>query len=114
MEAKDARSANGQQAAVDYLEEHGLHVLDRGWHHLCDQLDVVAVEGSTFVVCEIRSSGTTPFDEIDQAAAIKLRTLGEAWLIARGVDSGDVRIDVIGVQYEDADNFIIEHIRGVA
>jgi putative endonuclease len=113
MEAKDALSANGQQAAIDYLEEQGLRVLDRNWHHLDGQLDIVAAEGSTVVICEIRSSGSLPLDEKDEATAVRLRALGETWLTSHGIDCGEVRIDAIGVRYEDADNFIIEHIRGI-
>lgn len=114
MEAKDAHSANGQQAAADYLEEHGLRVLDRAWRCPDGQLDIVAVEGSTFVVCELRTGGSTSLQVMGQAKVKKLRGLGAAWLQAHGIRYDQIRIDVIGVLYgADADNFTIEHVRGV-
>jgi len=76
MDAKDARSANGQQAAVDYLKEHGLRVLDRTWRCPDGQLDIVAVEGSTFVVCELRTRGSASLQVIGQARMKGLRRLG--------------------------------------
>jgi putative endonuclease len=114
MEAKDARSANGQQAAADYLEEHGLRVLDRTWRCPDGQLDIAAVEGSTFVVCELRTHGSTSLQAMSQAKVKKLRRLGAAWLQAHGIRFDQIRIDVIGVLYNaDADDFTIEHVRGV-
>ena len=55
MGAKDVLGRDGEQAAVTYLEGCGFRILDRNWRCADGEIDIVAVERHTFVVCEVKT-----------------------------------------------------------
>jgi putative endonuclease len=117
MGAKDVLGREGEQAAVSYLLDHGYRILDRNWR--CDggEIDIVAAERRTFVVCEVKTrSGTrfgTPAEAVGQAKRRRLRRLAAQWLSAHGTRFDAVRIDVLGLLRDGEGGFTVEHIRGV-
>ena len=117
MSAKDVLGREGEQAAVSYLEGCGFRILDRNWRTVGGEIDIVAVERHTFVVCEVKTrSGTrygTPAEAVGQAKRRRLRRLAALWLSAHGTRFDQVRIDVLGLLRDSGGGFIIEHIRGV-
>ena len=117
MGAKDVLGREGEQAAVTYLEGCGFRILDRNWRCADGEIDIVAVERHTFVVCEVKTrSGTrygTPLEAVGRAKRNRLRRLAIRWLTAHGVRFEQIRIDVVGLLYEGTGGFTIVHIRGV-
>ena len=117
MHAKDVLGRDGEQAAVNYLERCGFRILDRNWRCAEGEIDIVAVDRHTFVVCEVKTrSGTrygTPLEAIGRAKRSRLRKLAVRWLTAHGVRFDQIRIDVVGLLYEGTGGFTIEHLRGV-
>ena len=117
MRAKDVLGRVGEQAAVDYLESCGFRILDRNWRCADGEIDIVAVERHTFVVCEVKTrSGTrygTPLEAVGRTKRTRLRRLAVRWLIAHGIRFDQIRIDVVGLLYEGTGGFTIQHIRGV-
>ena len=117
MRAKDVLGRDGEQAAVDYLESCGFRILDRNWRCANGEIDIVAVERHTFVVCEVKTrSGTrygTPLEAVGRTKRTRLRRLAVRWLIAHGIRFDQIRIDVVGLLYEGTGGFTIQHIRGV-
>jgi putative endonuclease len=117
MHPKDVLGKNGEQAAVDYLEGCGFRILDRNWRCAEGEIDIVAVERHTFVVCEVKTrSGNrygTPLEAVGRAKRNRLRKLAIRWLTAHGVRFDQIRIDVVGLLYEGTGGFTIQHIRGV-
>ncbi|HEY6496170.1 MAG TPA: YraN family protein [Trebonia sp.] len=117
MGAKDVLGRDGEQAAVSYLEGLGFRILDRNWRCADGEIDIVAAERRTFVVCEVKTrSGTrygTPLDAVGQAKRRRLRRLAALWLSAHGVRFDQIRIDVLGLLRDGTDEFTIEHVRGV-
>ena len=117
MGAKDVLGRDGEQAAVTYLEGCGFRILDRNWRCADGEIDIVAVERHTFVVCEVKTrSGArygTPLEAVGRAKRHRLRRLAVRWLIAHGVRFDQIRIDVVGLLYEGTGGFTIQHIRGV-
>jgi len=117
MNAKDVLGRAGEQAAVSYLEGCGFRILDRNWRSADGEIDIVAVERHTLVVCEVKTrSGTrfgTPLDAVGRAKRTRLRRLAAQWLAAHGIRFDQIRIDVLGLLRDGADGFTIEHVRGV-
>ena len=117
MGAKDVLGREGEQAAVSYLEGCGFRILDRNWRCADGEIDIVAVDRRTFVVCEVKTrTGTrygTPLDAVGRVKRIRLRKLAALWLAAHGVRFEQIRIDVLGLLRDGADGFTIEHVRGV-
>jgi putative endonuclease len=116
--AKDLLGREGEQAAVKYLEDCGFRILDRNWRCGDGEIDIVAVERHTFVVCEVKTrTGTrygTPLDAVGRAKRLRLRRLAAQWLSAHGVRFDQIRIDVLGLLRDGSDGFTVEHVRGVA
>jgi len=117
MHAKDVLGRDGEQAAVNYLESCGFRILDRNWRCADGEIDIVAVDRHTFVVCEVKTrTGTrygTPLEAVGRAKRSRLRKLAARWLTAHGVRFDQIRIDVVGLLYEGTGGFTIEHLRGV-
>jgi putative endonuclease len=117
MHPKDVLGRDGEQAAVTYLEGCGFRILDRNWRCADGEIDIVAVERHTFVVCEVKTrSGTrygTPLEAVGSAKRRRLRRLAVRWLNAHGVRFEQIRIDVLGLLYDGTGGFTIEHVRGV-
>ena len=117
MRAKDVLGRSGEQAAADYLEAGGFRILERNWRCADGEIDIVAVDRHTFVVCEVKTrSGTrygTPLESVSRLKRNRLRRLAVRWLTAHGVHFDQVRIDMVGVMRDASGGFIIEHVRGV-
>ena len=117
MNAKDELGRLGEQLAADFLEQSELRILDRNWRCPDGEIDIVALERRTLVICEVktRSSGRygTPLEAISARKRVRLRKLAVAWVQAHGLFYDEIRIDVVGVLKAAPDDFSIEHVRGV-
>lgn len=107
----------GENLAARYLEASGLTVLDRQWRCRQGEIDIVARDGETLVVCEVKTRTSeafgTPLAAVTPAKVRRLRRLAGAWLEAHDVRTGDVRLDVIGILAERGARPLVEHLRGV-
>lgn len=117
MNPKDLLGQQGEQLAASFLSEHGLSVLERNWRCTLGEIDIVALDGRTLVICEVKTrSGVrfgTPLEAITRQKAQRLRHLAVAWVRAHGLVFDQIRIDVVGVLRTAAGEFSIEHVRGV-
>jgi len=114
---KDLLGQQGEQLAAKFLTDAGLSVLGRNWRCTLGEIDIVALDGRTLVVCEVKTrSGVrfgTPLEAITRQKAYRLRKLAVAWVRAHGLVFDQIRIDVVGVLRAASGEFIIEHVRGV-
>ena len=117
MNARNELGRLGEQRAAEYLERAGLRLLDRNWRCGEGELDIVAADGATLVVCEVktRSDGRYggPVEAVGPRKYRRLRRLAVRWLIAHEVFYAEIRIDIIGVLRTGPGEFSIEHVRGV-
>jgi Holliday junction resolvase-like predicted endonuclease len=51
----------GEQAAAEWLEQRGYHLLARNWRRREGEIDLVALEGTTLVFIEVK---TPPFRDL--------------------------------------------------
>jgi putative endonuclease len=118
MGAKDDLGRRGEQLAADYLAAAGLKVLDRNWRSRLGEIDIVASDGSSLVVCEVKTRSSvgfgTPLEAITVQKARRLRRLAVHWVLDHGTAYDQIRIDVIGILQTVPGEFSIEHVRGVA
>jgi putative endonuclease len=114
---KDLLGQQGEQLAAKFLTDAGLSVLGRNWRCALGEIDIVALDGRTLVVCEVKTrSGPgfgTPLEAVTRQKAHRLRLLAVAWVRAHGMVFDQIRIDVIGVLRAASGEFSIEHVRGV-
>jgi putative endonuclease len=126
MARKDELGRAGEQLAVDHLLAAGYSIVDRNWRCSIGEIDIVARQGGTTVVVEVKTrSGVAfghPFDAVTPRKLARLRRLAGAWceahpgLPAAAIETGgrasSVRIDVIGV-IAGRDGVTIDHVRQV-
>jgi len=107
----------GEDVAAGHLQAIGMVVLARNWRCDAGEVDIVARDGSTLVICEVKTrSGVdfgTPTEAITPRKLRRLRHLAFRWLDAHGRHAPVVRIDVIGVVQAPSGAPIIEHLCGV-
>ena len=117
MNPKDLLGQQGEQLAAAFLTEAGLAVLSRNWRCSHGEIDIVALDGRTLVVCEVKTrSGVrfgTPLEAITRQKEQRLRRLAVAWVRAHGLVFDQIRIDVVGVLRASSGEFSIEHVRGL-
>ncbi|WP_078860462.1 YraN family protein [Streptomyces rubellomurinus] len=130
----------GERVAARRLTEAGLRILDRNWRCAEGELDIVALDGDTVAVCEVKTRSERGFQQpseaIDRAKAARLRRLAERWLAERWPDHfarlagpgyepgpadpqwppappGGVRIDLVAVVNRARGAALVDHLRGV-
>ncbi|ROS77121.1 YraN family protein [Cellulomonas sp. PhB143] len=122
MLAKDAVGEYGERLAARFLEDSGWVVLDRNWRGTGGELDVVALDGETLVVVEVKTRRGTayghPAQGVTPAKLARVRRLAGEWMTAHLSLEGapyvrDVRIDVVAVVLPQAGAAEIEHLAGV-
>jgi putative endonuclease len=117
MNAKDALGQQGEQLAATFLTRAGLTILDRNWRCKQGEIDIVALDGQTLVICEVKTrSGVrfgTPLEAITRQKAWRLRKLAVLWVNAHGLIFEAIRIDIIGILRAASGDFTIDHVRGV-
>jgi putative endonuclease len=117
MNAKDVLGRQGEQLAASFLTEAGLTVVDRNWRCKQGEIDIVAVDGRTLVICEVKTrSGLrfgTPIEAITRPKALRLRRLAVMWVNVHGLRFELIRIDIVGVLRDVSGEFTIEHVQGV-
>lgn len=119
MAAKDGVGRYGERVAARILAEAGMVVLDRNWRCREGEIDVLARDGETLVVCEVKTrrseTSGTALEAVTEEKLAKLRVLAEVWL-AQHPDVGrvNVRFDVVAVTPAERGAAAVSHLRGVA
>jgi putative endonuclease len=109
----------GEDAAARHLAAAGLTVLDRNWRCRDGELDIVAMDGDTLAVCEVKTRTEhgfqTPAEAVDAVKAARLALLAERWLNERWKappPPGGVRIDLVSVVHGPRGPARVEHLPG--
>ena len=117
MAAKDELGRLGEHLAVQYLESEGMRVLERNWRCPAGEIDIVARDGNTLVMVEVKTrSGLvfgTPFSAITAQKLARLRRLASAWTGSHKARYSEVRIDAVSVLVPRGGSIEIDHLRGV-
>jgi putative endonuclease len=116
VRVKDGVGAYGEDIAVQHLVQKGMVILDRNWRCAAGEIDIVALDGQTVVVCEVKTrSGTgygTGLEAVTREKRARLRRLALSWREANGREGTPVRVDVIAVHRQRRGKPHIEHVRG--
>ncbi len=117
MHPKDILGRQGEETAANFLEAAGLRILSRNWRCGEGELDIVAAERRTLVVCEVKTrSGPrygAPLEAITRQKRARLRRLAVRWISAHDIRFDEIRIDAVGLVRDGAGHYTIEHVRGV-
>ena len=113
MATHNELGALGEQIAVDYLIERGYQIIERNWSNGHKEIDIVAKDGDTIVIVEVKTRRSTYLVEPETAVDVfKQRNL--IWaansFVNRFQYDNDVRFDIISIVIDSNNEKRIEHI----
>ncbi|MBQ4548592.1 MAG: YraN family protein [Bacteroidales bacterium] len=113
MATHNELGALGEQIAVDYLIERGYQIIERNWSNGHKEIDIVAKDGDTIVIVEVKTRRSTYLVEPETAVDVfKQRNL--IWaansFVNRFQYDNDVRFDIISIVIDRNNEKRIEHI----
>ncbi|MEV5974409.1 YraN family protein [Streptomyces sp. NPDC051921] len=120
MNATRALGQYGEELAARLLTAAGLQILATNWRcGRTGEIDIVARDGDTLVVCEVKTRREGAFEHpmaaVTPRKAARLRHLAACWLDRHGrTPRGGVRIDLVGVVLPRRGAPVVTHARGVA
>lgn len=107
--------ARGEEAAAAYLERIGYTVAERNWRCSMGELDIVALDGDTVVICEVKTRASsrkgTPLEAVSAAKRARLSKLARAYLSRSGLSDVPVRFDVVGITPLGESRALLKHVR---
>jgi putative endonuclease len=116
MRASDALGAYGERVAAAHLVDAGMAIVERNWRCDIGEIDIVARDGDTLVVCEVKTRRGTdygsPLEKVTSAKAARLRRLAARWIAVHEAHPGDVRIDLVAVIRPRRGRAQVDHVRG--
>lgn len=105
----------GEQAAKAYLERVGFKVLDTNWRTKAGEVDIVAIEGDTLVLIEVKTRRTLSAGTAEEAVSpTKQKRLGRlagAYLQQMERPPDEVRFDVVTIHVLGQDRALLRHHR---
>jgi putative endonuclease len=100
MNEKQALGKWGELEAIRLLKDNGLDVIEANWSFLHLEIDIVAKEGDTLVIVEVKTRGTNAYGEPEMfVSRAKQKKLIRAanWYLQNKKLSNEVRFDVVGI-----------------
>jgi putative endonuclease len=83
MKAKDLLGRHGETLAVAFLETQGMRIMDRNWRCSEGEIDIVALDGDTLVIAEVKTRKNLayghPFEAVGAAKLARLHRLAFSW-----------------------------------
>jgi putative endonuclease len=116
MRAKDQLGKDGEDYALRHLVSAGFEIVERNWR--CDEgeLDIVAIDGGTLVVVEVKTRSSTdyglPAEAVTWRKAAKLRQLAARWMREQ-LCQLPARVDVVSIVMPRNGRVELQHYRGV-
>ncbi|MFF1829803.1 YraN family protein [Paenarthrobacter sp. NPDC058040] len=117
MRAKDILGLEGEGLAAAFLEGQGMQVVDRNWRCAEGEIDIVARDGDTLVIAEVKTRRSLayghPFEAVGPDKLARLQRLASRWGREHGLHLLGRRIDVVGVIHDGVGEPQLEHLQGV-
>jgi len=105
----------GEEAAAAYLERIGCTVVERNWRCPSGEVDVVALDGRTVVIVEVKTrrspSAGTPEEAVSPTKQRQLVRVARHYLAYAGLTEADVRFDVIAIRPIGEHRALLRHHR---
>ena len=102
----------GEELAVNYLVGKGYQILERNWHNIHKEIDIVAKDGKFLVIVEVKARQTDEYGAPDIAVTKKKQQMliaaANAYIFKNRLDV-ETRFDIISIVFKDGEP-VIEHI----
>ncbi|WP_309071747.1 YraN family protein [Arthrobacter sp.] len=118
MRTKDELGRRGEALAACFLEDAGMRIIDRNWRCSLGEIDLVAVEGATLVVVEVKTRSSEafghPLEAITPGKLERLYLLASRWARAHDLRFSGFRVDAVAIVDDGSGRPVIEHLRAVS
>ncbi len=118
MRTKDKLGQRGEALAAGYLEGAGMRIIDRNWRCPVGEIDLVAVDGSTLVVVEVKTRSSVdyghPLEAITPGKLERLYLLASKWARAHDLRFSGFRVDAVAIIDDGVSEPVIDHLRAVS
>ncbi|MUL42170.1 YraN family protein [Streptomonospora sp. PA3] len=115
---RTALGSRGEEVAAAYLARAGLRILARNWRCPEGEIDIVAGQGPTIVVAEVKTRTSlrfgSPLEAVTEPKRRRLRRLARRWAAAHRAGGRPMRVDVVCVLVLPGDRVFVRHHQGVA
>lgn len=105
----------GEDAACAYLERVGLVVAERNWRCRTGEVDIIAWDGATLVLCEVKTrrstAAGTPEEAVSPTKQRRIARLARAYLAGVRREPEQVRFDVVSIRVLSDDRALLRHHR---
>lgn len=102
----------GEDIAARFLAGKGYRIIERNWRTGRDEIDIIAYDGDTLVIVEVKTRSTGFFGEPEEAVTDRkqkfLVRAAEEFVIQKEIDS-EIRFDIISIILENGKE-TIKHI----
>ena len=102
----------GEDLAVQYLTDKGYEILERNWHNIHKEIDIIAKDGDDLVIVEVKARQTDEYGEPDIAVTKRKQRMliaaANAYITRKGLDV-ETRFDIISIIFKDGES-VIDHI----
>ena len=105
----------GEDAAAAYLERIGYTLVERNWQVRSGEIDIIALDGPTIVLCEVKTRRTiakgTPEEAVSPTKQRRIARLARAYLQHADLEDVSVRFDVVTLLVLGEDRALLRHHR---
>jgi putative endonuclease len=102
----------GEELAVNYLTGKGYKILERNWYNIHKEIDIIARDGKSLVIVEVKTRQTDEYGDPDIAVTKKKQRMliaaANAYISRNNLDI-ETRFDIISIVFKDEEP-VIEHI----
>lgn len=102
----------GEEMAIKLLREKGYKILEQNWHYGREEIDLIAMDGDTLVIVEVKTRTTSWFGEpefaVTRSKQKALIRAAEGYIIRNNLNL-DTRFDVVSIVISPQEKKI-EHI----
>ncbi len=93
--------SRGEERAATFLEEQGLHILERNFRTREGEIDIVARDGDILVFVEVKYRSSARYGDaleaVDWRKRLQIRKTARAYLYRRNPGPVRIRFDVVGI-----------------
>ncbi|MGC7097522.1 YraN family protein [Amycolatopsis lurida] len=115
-EQRQRLGRRGEELAAAHLDSLGMVVLSTNWRCREGELDLVATDGRTLIVCEVKTrSGAGyghPAEAVTPEKTARIRRLTSRWLEHYRVRWCPLRFDVIAIHWPPSGEPQLTHLPG--
>ena len=116
MQLKDKLGRYGEDIAAALLADRGYRIVERNWRCRQGEIDILAAQGKTLVICEVKTRSTAEFGDpaeaVDHSKSSRLRLLAAQYLIDHPGGWQDIRFDVVSVLRPGSGPAQVRHLEG--